>query len=233
MCTVLYIPLENGFIMSSNRDENPLRPPASLPMKLSSDSLRYLCPVDAKAGGTWIGINSNDDILIVLNGGYETHPFDVYGKSRGLIVSELLSKSVSLSDWNKIELDGIEPFTMVVKTKKSLQEWVWDGQVKYQVDYALDKPAIWSSSTLYTKEMKEDRKEYFLNWWNNVEEKSTESVLNLLESNPDTVNGYVMNRQGRVQTLSIAIIEQKESSVSFFYKDILNSNQKLQDFELD
>lgn len=233
MCTVLYIPLENGFIISSNRDESPVRPAASFPMKFSSDSLRYLCPVDAKAGGTWIGINSHDDVLILLNGAYETHPFGVYGKSRGLIVREFLSKSVSISDWKEIELDGIEPFTLVVKIKKSLKEWVWDGQFKYQVEYALDKPAIWSSSTLYTKEMKEDRKAYFLNWWNNVKEKNTASVLNLLESHPDTLNGYIMNRVGRVQTLSISIIEKKGNSVSFFYKDLLNSNQKNQPFEPD
>ena len=54
MCTVTYLPLENdGFILTSNRDESPMRKTIP-PKKYLENGVELAYPKDQLAGGTWI-----------------------------------------------------------------------------------------------------------------------------------------------------------------------------------
>ncbi len=131
---------------------------------------RYPCfiPKDGKAGGTWIGTSRNNRLICLLNGGFENHKRAAsYPKSRGLIVKELLIANDFEETCLLTDLEGIEPFTLVVvewKEKRQLFEFVWDGKQRF-LEKLEWQPKIWSSSTLYTNDMKAMRQDWFREWF--------------------------------------------------------------------
>jgi hypothetical protein len=70
---------------------------------------------DPKAGGTWYVVDENGTVLVLLNGAEEKHTIKLSYKSRGLIVFGNVSRF-----WNTIDLDGIEPFTIVLFQEQDL-----------------------------------------------------------------------------------------------------------------
>jgi hypothetical protein len=175
MCTVTYLPLNsNNFILTSNRDVPFSRKKASFPIAYNEDGVELFYPKDGEAGGTWIGLSDKHRLICLLNGGFRNHEQqEFYGKSRGLIVIELLKSEDIESDCKEIDLYNVEPFTLVIvewnemenqnKSNLLLFEFVWDGDEKHFKKLA-QKPKIWSSSTLYSDGMKEMRMEWFSDW---------------------------------------------------------------------
>jgi uncharacterized protein with NRDE domain len=158
MCTVTYLPLNNGnFILTSNRDETPLRKTLP-PKKYEENNVELTYPKDALAGGTWIGTSNKNRLVCLLNGGFEKHQRKLpYKMSRGIIVKNILSVDNAVSYINDFDFDNIEPFTLVLvdwNINLTTYELIWDGSKKHFTKLA-QKPKIWSSSTLYTEEMKE------------------------------------------------------------------------------
>ena len=93
MCTVTYLPLKDGFIITSNRDEGLLRKPAEVPKVLVNGKLKILFPRDGDAGGTWICTAEGGRTVCLMNGalcGIITNPRT--GKSRGLVVLNFFGK---------------------------------------------------------------------------------------------------------------------------------------------
>src|SRR4051812_22764348 len=73
MCTVTYLPLKEGFIITSNRDERLVRKPADAPQIISGLNTRILFPRDGEAGGTWIATSENNRTVCLLNGAFVPH----------------------------------------------------------------------------------------------------------------------------------------------------------------
>ena len=87
MCVLTYIPTENqGFILTSNRDEAVSRTLALPPKKYQLGGQYVFFPKDPQGDGTWIGSCGNYT-LCLLNGGIEKHvPKPPYRKSRGKVI---------------------------------------------------------------------------------------------------------------------------------------------------
>ena len=170
MCTVTLLPLsKQNFILTSNRDEDIHRK-TIFPKIYQEENTHLLYPKDQQGGGTWIGISSQHRMICLLNGGFENHVRKLpYRKSRGTIVTDLLktdSLEKSLKGYNFM---NIEPFTLVVADwEKDLifREIVWDGK-KLHNNTLRNCLHLWSSSTLYTPEMKSKRKEWLDEFQNN------------------------------------------------------------------
>ena len=64
MCTVTYLPLpNNNFILTSNRDETPLR--KTIPPKTYIENgVALIYPKDELAGGTWIGTSNKNRLFV-------------------------------------------------------------------------------------------------------------------------------------------------------------------------
>lgn len=169
MCTVTFLPLpDQGFVLTSNRDVGYQREKASHPTSYIEKEVSLFYPKDGKAGGTWIGTSRNNRLICLLNGGFENHKRAAsYPKSRGLIVKELLVAEDFEEVCTRIDLNRIEPFTLVVvswETELQLFEFVWDGNDRHFKELPL-QPCIWSSSTLYTDKMKALRQDWFREWF--------------------------------------------------------------------
>ncbi len=222
MCTVVYLPTAIGCILSSNRDEQINRPKALPPTIYELNDVNVLCPIDPKGGGTWIGCNSNKTIIILLNGGLTNHQFlGNYARSRGLIVKELLaSKQNVIEEWNQLDLLHIEPFTLIVFCDNHLYQLVWDGIIKQQIEHNKLTPHIFSSATLYDAATTAKRKELFTNWIAETKPHTKENLFNFLMSYKEKNNGFIMNRDDKLKTLSISFIEFENNKLQFSYNEL-------------
>lgn len=181
MCTVTYLPTgKNEFILTSNRDVPYTREKANEPQVYKEEGVELNYPKDGEAGGTWIGTSSKNRLICLLNGGFYYHTSrSTYKKSRGLVVTELLKVDDIKKGIQEIELNGIEQFTLTIvdwNNELDLFEFVWDGTKKH-LKKMKQEPQIWSSATLYDRDVKKLRKEWFADWQNN-NEMTQETILN-------------------------------------------------------
>lgn len=228
MCTVTYIPLQKSVLLSSVRDESPLRKLASQPAIVPGKIGNRLYPADGVAGGTWIGMAETGYLLILLNGAFNQHVRkDSYRLSRGLIVKDLLDSMDPVMAWQKGDLTDIEPFTMVVYANKKLEVLVWDGNKKHHLYPNPKVPHIWSSATLYSENAVAMRLQWFQSFLSKNPQPCQQDVMDFLLFNPvyDLENGFYMNRQEVVKTISISLVEMKEKVAFFDYYDLLQPSQ--------
>lgn len=221
MCTVVFVPDTDKVFLASLRDESPLRPAIS-PEFYAAGGTTILCPRDTSAGGTWLGINDHKNVIILLNGGFEKHVRkDFYRKSRGLIVSELLESAMPVVDWELLNMQDIEPFTLIVWSDNHLFRLVWDGNQKHRIRLDSTMPHIFSSSTLYSPVAKAYREDLFQNWIAMDPPMTKLSLLRFFKSAPNSEDGFLMNRNEIVRTLSYSFIEMNhQGAAAFSYYDL-------------
>tara|TARA_B110000967_G_C18860715_1_gene549776 strand:+ start:777 stop:1454 length:678 start_codon:yes stop_codon:yes gene_type:complete len=224
MCTVSYLPLENnGFILTSNRDVPYTRKKANEPKVYEEGGVELNYPKDGEAGGTWIGTSSKNRLICLLNGGFYYHTSrSIYKKSRGLIVNELLKVDDIKKGIQEIDLNGVEQFTLTIvdwNNELDLFEFVWDG-VKKHLKKMKQEPQIWSSATLYDREVKKLRKDWFVDWQNN-NEMTQETILNFHKTAGigDPAIDIKMDRK-EGGTVSITSVLKKGEAVSMNYESI-------------
>jgi len=226
MCTVTFLPLSNtDFMLTSNRDEQPQRETLH-PKIYEEDGVEMLFPKDKLAGGTWIGVSSKKRLVCVLNGGFQKHKRkDNYTKSRGLIAKELLKENSLQPYLENLDLLGVEPFTMIVldwnNDELNLVEIVWDENQKHITTHK-NEPKIWSSSTLYTDEIKELRNNWFQQWLTE-NEFTSEAILQFHHAETGNKEQAVLMKRSYVETVSITSVKKMENTVEMVYEDIVNS----------
>ncbi len=91
MCTASWLIHGTGFELFFNRDESRRRGPARPPERIDLEGVRAIAPVDADAGGTWIGVNEHGFALGLLNAPSRPGGAPAQPRSRGLLVRGLLS----------------------------------------------------------------------------------------------------------------------------------------------
>jgi hypothetical protein len=235
MCTVSIVPKgKNGFILTSNRDEAPDR--VSLPPEFYKiESTDLLFPKDIIAGGTWIGISDKNRVICLLNGAYEKHIREhKYRLSRGVVVRELLLAGNISDAILAYDLQNVEPFTLVIadwNSELKFYEFVWDGQDKKYIELPLESK-IWSSATLYTNDMKRERKY----WFESFKKKKTMDSNSLLKFHETAGSGnldygVVMDR-GFVKTTSITQIVKIKTQVEMRFKNLKDQSEYHKTFNL-
>jgi hypothetical protein len=233
MCTVSFVNGSEGVIITSNRDEKVIRPSAIAPKNYCQNGKNIMYPKDAKAGGTWFVIDENGTVLVLLNGGKMKHvPELFYRKSRGLIALDIISNESPKDFWDQINLEDIEPFTLVLYQEKELYELIWDGLIKFKTLLDANKNHIWSSVTLYPKEIREKRSKWFFEFLNDKKEILASEMLDFHRNTEpgDSENGLVINRENVLKTLSItqAVIEKNKCVLRYY--DLVKTQDFLSSF---
>lgn len=230
MCTVTltaHQKKENGFILTSNRDEAAGRESLA-PGIYFEKGVKMLYPKDKLAGGTWIGISERKRSICLLNGEFEPHiRKENYRLSRGVVVKDLLAATSIDKVIDDYVLDDIEPFTIVGidwSTKLRFLELVWDGEIKHLKELNL-KPHIWSSSPLYTAPMKKSREEWFRDF-QNENGLNADSLWNFHTTAGigDSEIDVVMDR-GFIRTQNITQIENIDDSPKLRFMDLRDQNK--------
>jgi hypothetical protein len=236
MCTVTYLPQQSGYFLTSNRDEKHTRKKAILPKVYNSNNQNFIFPRDADAGGTWILLKENNDTLCLLNGAFENFEYkENYSVSRGKIVLDIADTENMLATFNKIDLKTTAPFTLIMIQEQSLVECRWDGEKKYIKLLESDQAYIWSSATLYDKNMQEKRVQWFKNW---LFQKSIFTQADVISFHKNTgeddiENDLVMNRDNQLFTVSVTSISVKENYAHMYYNDIINNDSTTARFEYE
>ncbi len=228
MCTLSYIPIsERSFIFTTNRDEDPNRVALS-PQKYVHDGIELLYPKDSKANGSWIISNCADTSLCLLNGAFERHQRKPnYRQSRGLVLLDFFKYSSLRKFIYAYRFEGIEAFTLVVVENKSgirLTELVWDEQKLHVKELVSNKAYVWSSTTLYTNEMKLEREQWFRNWLDTETHLDENSIIKFHKTggSENKEYGLFMNRRGLVRTVSITQVVGSESGHMMKYYNLLD-----------
>ncbi|MFV5688766.1 NRDE family protein [Flavobacterium sp. ZT3R25] len=224
MCTVSFVHVHDRIVITSNRDEKIIRPSAIPPRNYTINGKKIIFPKDPKAGGTWFVVDANGTVLVLLNGADEKHKVVLpYRKSRGLIVLDIIS-SVSPKDfWDEIDLENIEPFTLVLFQNKELFQLRWNGNQKETTLLDNHKNHIWSSSTLYPAVIREKRTNWFYTFLDTNPEISETEMLYFHRYTEDKnqENGLVINRNDEMKTLSITQSVIEKNKVAILHCDLI------------
>ena len=164
-------------------------------------------------------------MICLLNGGFENHVSkEKYRLSRGLIVKELLKSDEISEKLNTIDLNDIEPFTLVIvdwNNGLKLIEFVWTGLQKHKTDLP-QETHIWSSSTLYENTTRRKRETWFKAWQSNTKGVNQKSIIHFHKTagEGNTKTNVLMKREGG-GTVSITSIKRKKGKLHFIYEDVL------------
>lgn len=232
MCTVTFLPLENdGFILTSNRDEQSVREKATPPRKYAVEDQAVFFPKDLRAGGTWIATGVNGYTLCLLNGGHIPHERKPqYRKSRGLVLLDFFKFNQIQRYASDYDFSDIEPFTLVVVNARQtleIHEFIWDGAQALLNPVDRHKPRVWSSVTLYEKEVIDQRREWFYSWLDSHPDPNLDSVIGFHQNggNGDKTNNLVMNRSNQLLTVSITSIMKSGDGLFMKYHDLSEKQQ--------
>ena len=227
MCTVSFVSLPDSVVITSNRDEHIQRANAAAPGFHVVRNRKIIFPKDDKAGGTWFAATENGVVAVLLNGAFEKHvPRPPYRQSRGLILLDIAAADDPFLFFRSINLDNIEPFTIILYQQHSLYGLMWDGSQKHEKPLNSSGNYIWSSSTLYTAEIIELRKNLFEQFISSEDKITVETIHHFHTYNyGDEENGFVINRQTGMKTFSITQAVIKSQSIDFLHTDLLNNRQ--------
>ncbi len=226
MCTVTLVKsTNNGFILTSNRDEAIGR--NTLPLNdYVIKNKRLLFPKDEVAGGTWIATSDEQTMLCLLNGGFKNHEKqNYYRHSRGVVITDILSENNLWKSMQLYNCTDLEPFTLVGvdwNTKLQFYELVWDGKQKFVKQLNSEETHIWSSSTLYTDEMKQMRRNWLADFKLDHSFLTPDNILKFHKTAGVGNEFYDLQiKRGDLQTRSITQVIGSDSQVIMRYEDLI------------
>ena len=236
MCTVTFMPTKNnGFILTSNRDESALRSPKNI-TKLEIDGQELIFPKDKGAGGSWITASSYNKLVCLLNGAFDRQERKPpYRQSRGIMVLDFFKYPDANLFFTSYLFEEIEAFTMIIYDNGQLWDFRWDGRQKYIKALNTQAYHIWSSATLYEKPIQQKREKWLTEWLENRTDFSQEAILELHkkggEGNPSI--DFMMNRYNYlVQTVSITQVIGNQQEMEMVYYDLINEAVKKESLQL-
>lgn len=226
MCTVTFVPVKGGALITSNRDEKNVRKPALPPAVYEHDGAFITYPKDTQAGGTWIALKDNGDAAVLLNGAFIKHTArPPYAQSRGLVLLDVLKQQRPVHAFLRLALNNIEPFTVILFIEQVLTECRWDGQDKHVKYLAASGAHIWSSATLYNDAVITKRKGWFNSWLAEHSHATVDDVMyfHRFGGDGDKNNDLLMQRENIYQTVSITTLELLPGSEKMIYNDLVKN----------
>lgn len=224
MCTVSFISVNNKFIITSNRDEHTSRPVAFVPKEETLNNCKVIYPKDPKAGGTWFAINENGVAAVLLNGAFQKHTSTgAYAISRGLVLLNIITNPTPAFHFSNMDLKNIEPFTLILFENHKLLELRWDGMNKHRKELNTENNYIWSSATLYSKDVIKHRENLFSDFILNETTIDEGTIINFHSNNNDDFeNGFIINRNNKLKTFSITQAVFNQDEIILNHHDLLN-----------
>lgn len=228
MCTVTFFPKnDRDWLISTNRDELKSREKALPPANYKADGVNFLAPVDGKAGGTWIGLNSAGICLTIMNNYQGENPLLSHREqalSRGLIIPGLIHmdhlEDVDLS-MQDLKASRFNPFRLIGIQSNPLQimEWSWDGKV-FDAGSLPVEPHLWISTGKDYEGVWKNRKKVFDKFLKENPDPGLEDVKKLHASNyPETGAYSIAMELDIVATVSNTIAAAGKDELKMHYHD--------------
>lgn len=232
MCTLTYLPLNDEFIFTSNRDEHESRAHTLFPVIEEKANQLVYFPQDPKAGGTWIATSNSQKLAVLLNGAYTSHQHQPpYRKSRGLVLLDLFEYESLEAFYSSYNFDNIEPFTIVdfdLSNPDSLFELRWDGNQKHFTTLDGRKAQIWSSAQLYSQEVREQREKWFEELLSVNPNAETLSHFHEFGGNASIRENIKMDMGNGLKTISISQLIFYKEKTKFNYQNLVDETSKVE-----
>lgn len=225
MCTVSYIKHQDGFSLTSNRDEQSSRSTVA-PKVYEEFGQNLIYPKDQLAGGTWIASSDQNISVCLLNGAFSKHKRHLpYNRSRGQVLKERFAYNSNQDFINKVDLDNVEPFTLLMIEHQDdidFMELVWDGNRKHTKSINTNQHHIWASATLYDEKQRQNRQDWFKIFIDKNENINPEAIMSFHTGSftDEKENDMLMQREHQLKTLSVTQINISSNSNTFIYKDL-------------
>ena len=235
MCTVTFVPVQDTYFITSNRDEKNARKLAIPPAVYQFESGKILFPKDGDRGGSWIASHENGNAAVLLNGAFEKHiPQATYRLSRGKIFLHVIASETPVMRFDSLNLERIEPFTLIIFEKGDLYECRWDGIKKYCNQLKSHCPYIWSSVTLYQDQVIRKRESWFAAFLKESPRPSHHEVLHFHQFTGDGNKDHSlqMERGELYSTVSITSIALTTDRADMKYQDLKEKKLYETDIEL-
>jgi len=230
MCLVSYVSLgPDEYCISSNRDEYLDRATAQIESVNINDQKVYF-PIDVK-GGSWIFTSDTKRSICILNGAFVNHKRVLpYRMSRGLIMKAFFEYEDASQFLHLIDLDNIEPFTMIIREPQRLLEFRWDGSLKQITRLDPSQHYVWSSCTLYEPDMISQRESWFQDLIGAEAMLSPERIrkIHQVGGHGDENIGFLMNREDVVKTISLSQIIHYQGSYQLNHQSLMNESEPIQ-----
>ena len=162
MCTVSFVPNENGFLLGMNRDESQFRPIA-LPPEVHGRADEFSIYPSEPGGGTWIGMNNSGLCLALIN--WHTVPTRPFERivSRGIVVEELIrsrTSDVLFGLLHELPIEWMPPFRLIAFSPREsvVREFRWDQNRVKTVSHRWEEKH-WFSSGLDEQQVEVTRAE--------------------------------------------------------------------------
>lgn len=220
MCTVTAFTTGHGFTVTMNRDESRLRPEKG--MHVNND---IMYPVDAEAGGTWMGANSAGVVICLLNRYQDTSHLGA--KSRGKIIPRLLQAGDISSVIQKVDalkVKQFNPFDLLVFSQTLSRGYQWNGEdlIPYTLD--LNSGVMKTSSSVDTAQVISHRQKLFTHLlekysFGKNKEPLIEHVLRSFHLNREPGHGSrsICMERVNTHTKSISQVSISNQSLDFYY----------------
>jgi hypothetical protein len=133
VCTVSWVHQPGGYHLLCNRDEKLTRGTAFAPVVIEHGGVRYVAPLDADFGGTWIAANELGISVCLLNGEAASLASGALPRrSRGLLLQELAGASTvgECVLWlRQLNLGAFAPFALLaLEPDRSAIVAEWNGE---------------------------------------------------------------------------------------------------------
>lgn len=227
MCTLTFLPSNNTYIFTSNRDEHESRSATLFPVIDERNNIEIYFPQDPKAGGTWLATSNTQKLTVLLNGAFKKHSYSPpYRKSRGIVLLDVYNYESLYSFSKEYDLENIEAFTIVefdLNKPDRLLEFRWDGKKGFIKELDAKVPHIWSSAQLYSADVRKRREKWFSELLQS--DLDAEKLIRFHEFGgaKDDKNKINMNWGFGLRTISISQLIIKNDSSKFEYKNLVNN----------
>jgi hypothetical protein len=229
MCTLTYLPYQkDGYLLTTNRDEAPQRA-AHRFVRQRIQNQEVLFPQDTGAGGTWIAMSDSGLTTCLINGAFERHRrMPPYRRSRGLMLLDLYKLGSVKNFLNEYSFAGIEPCTLIAIQSEKILEIRWDGDQLHLQKLDPRRFHIWSSPVLYGPDYQKKRERWFAAWLETRKSWTQDAVLHfhLTAGEGNAHNDLVMDRNGKVCTVSITSVKKQSDQLSCLHLDLLRGGKR-------
>ncbi len=221
MCTVSWLHNANGYELFCNRDERKSRPAAWPPRVSELHGVRFIAPIDAQHGGSWLTVNQFGTTFSLLNR-YDTISPPVSQRapiSRGLLLYDLLdcvTPPQVAARLAGLPLSSFQPFTLaVVALHAPAQLCQWNG-TQLLIEDAPSEPL--TSSSFDTSKVMAERKAHFAALQKTAGEISTDLLNRFHHSHePLAPAAAVCMHRAEAQTVSFSHLIVTPRRIEFRY----------------
>lgn len=223
MCTVSVVPAKGEYIFTFNRDEKPERHTPHFIKQKKLEHKEIYFAQDSKAGGSWFAVDNFGNVLMLFNGAFTKHSKnEVYGQSRGIILLQMAEAANMLLYFRELVLTAVEPFSVILFENKNLYRLTWDGVTKHEMKLLNNSPYIFSSATLYTDDVQQQRRQWLGDYLMNSAGTNDASVFDFHSgyNKDDKENGLIIERPQSCHTLSISQAVVSDKSIELKHVDV-------------